>query len=233
MALFSNMVRNLSGFVVVSVALLAASFAHQEVQLSRARDAWRMEDNREERRKEVKVETLAVKDQDQQDYTWRKVAQREGILRTTKVDSIGKEAATPRREEDEATRRVDRREREAVSTRREEVDATRRVDTRRREAVSARREEDEATTTRRVDTRRDVVESELSAWTMQGAIQNKKQQPETNSFNEKETDGAVNERSETKLVLKFIEKTKEDLSCWNMFGLKSLKKIIPGTIQEL
>ena len=127
-ALFTSMVRNLLGFLVVTFILLAAVFAHQEAKLSRARDAWRMEDNREERRKEVKVETLAVKDQDQQDYTWRKVAQREGILRTTKVDSIGKEAATPRREEDEATRRVDRREREAVSTRREEVDATRRVE---------------------------------------------------------------------------------------------------------
>merc|ERR1719295_440731 len=126
------MVQNLSGFVVVSVVLLAASFAHQEVKLSRARDAWRMEDNKEERRKEVKVETLPVNNQDHQDSVWRKVAQREGILRTPKVNSKSKEAFLIRREEDEPTRRLDTRRREAVSSRRVEDEPTRRVDTRRR-----------------------------------------------------------------------------------------------------
>merc|ERR1712037_905664 len=137
------------------------------------------------------------------------------------------------------TRRVDSRRkesvsstrRESVSSRREEDKATRRIDSRRKESVPSRREEEDAT--RRVDTRREVVESELGTWTIRRAIQNKKQQPETNLFNEKETDGAVKERSETKIVLKLIEKTQENLSCWNMFGLKSLKEIIPGTIQEL
>merc|ERR1712130_118371 len=271
-ALFTNMKQNLSGFFLVSVIILAAGFAHQEVKLSRTRDDWRMEDNKEERRKEVKVESLAVNDQNGQDSAWRKVALREGIFKTPKVDSESKEAVSYRREEGEATRRVDSRRREAVSSRREKDDATRRVDSRRREAVSPRREEDEATrridssrreavssrreedqATRRVDsrrreassrtrsgedeatitidTRRGVVESELDTWTMRGAIQNKKQQPETNFVNEEETDGAVKERS--KLVLKFNEMTEEDLSCWNMLEIKSLNKIIPRSIQEL
>merc|ERR1712210_303240 len=150
---------------------------------------------------------------------------------TRRVDSRRRESVLPRREENEATRRVDSRRRESVSPRREEDEAIRRVYTRRKEAVPSRREEEDAT--RKVDTRREVVESELGTWTIRRAIQNKKQQPETTLFNEKETDGAVKERSETKIVLKLIEKTQENLSCWNMFGLKSLKEIIPGTIQEL
>merc|ERR1712130_470370 len=250
-ALFTNMKQNLSGFFLVSVIILAAGFAHQEVKLSRTRDDWRMEDNKEERRKEVKVESLAVNDQNGQDSAWRKVALREGIFKTPKVDSERREAVSYRREEDEAKRRVDSRRREALSSRREEDEATRRVDSRRREAVSSRRVEDGATkrvdsrrreassrtrsgedeATITIDTRRGVVESELDTWTMRGAIQNKKQQPETNFVNEEETDGAVKERS--KLVLKFNEMTEEDLSCWNMLEIKSLNKIIPRSIQEL
>merc|ERR1712037_768759 len=166
-------------------------------------------------------------------------SRREEDEATRSVDSRRRESVSPRREENEATRRVDSRRRESVSPRREEDEAIRRVDTRRKEHVSSRRKEavpsrrEEEDATRRVDTRREVVESELGTWTIRRAIQNKKQQPETNLFNEKETDGAVKERSETKIVLKLIEKTQENLSCWNMFGLKSLKEIIPGTIQEL
>ena len=68
---------------------------------------------------------------------------------------------------------------------------------------------------------------------MREAIQGKKQQLETNIFNEKETDGAFKELSDTKRVLKFNEKTTDDISCWTMIGLISLKKIIPGTIQDM
>ena len=70
LALLSSMGRGLSGLVVVS-AILAATFVHQEIKLSEARDAWRMEDNMEERRKKEKVGTLTENDHDQQITIWK------------------------------------------------------------------------------------------------------------------------------------------------------------------
>ena len=64
-------------------------------------------------------------------------------------------------------------------------------------------------------------------------IDSKKQQIKSNIFNEKKTNGAVKDCSETKPALKFNEKAKDDTSYWKVLELKSVKKIIPGFIQEL
>ena len=63
-ALPSNMGRWLLGFSVLSAALLATTFAYQETKRSTARDAWRMEDNQEERRKEVKGDNPSNENQE-------------------------------------------------------------------------------------------------------------------------------------------------------------------------
>merc|ERR1711953_936208 len=139
-ALLNSMGRGLSGLVVVSATLLAATFAHQEVNLSEARDAWRMEDNQEERRKEEKVETLTENDHDQQVSIWQKVVQREDML---KMSEKIKDAVSLNKAEEEPT---PTQKREAVSSRRAEEGPTL---TRRREAVSSRRTEEEPTPTRR------------------------------------------------------------------------------------
>merc|ERR1719204_1500237 len=148
--------RWLLGFSVLSAALLATTFAHQETKRSTARDAWRMEDNQEERRKEVKGDNPS--NENQENSVMRKVSRREGIFSTRydepirKVDSKRTESVSSRREGNEPTRKIDSRRRESVSSRREGDEPTRRVDSGRTESVSSRREGDEPT--RRVDSRR-------------------------------------------------------------------------------
>merc|ERR1712192_91142 len=149
-----------------------------------------------------------------------------------RIDSRRKEAGPNKREDDEPVRRMDSRRKEAGPNKREDDEPVRRIDSRRRGVVSSRRGEDWVS--RRLgEKRRELVLSQLDRLTWGEAIQDKKQLPETNIFNEQETDGAVKELSDTKLVLKFNEKTTDDISCWTMIGLKSLKKIIPGTIQDM
>ena len=129
LALLSSMGRGLSGLVVVS-AILAATFVHQEIKLSEARDAWRMEDNMEERRKKEKVGTLTENDHDQQISIWQKFVQREEML---KMSEKIKDVVSLNKAEEEPT---PTKRRESISSRREEKETT---STRRREAVSSQR----------------------------------------------------------------------------------------------
>ena len=76
----SNMGRWLLGFSVLSAALLATTFAYQETKRSTARDAWRMEDNQEERRKEVKGDKPS--NENQENSVMHNVSRREGIFST-------------------------------------------------------------------------------------------------------------------------------------------------------
>ena len=101
------------------------------------------------------------------------------------------------------------------------------------EAVSSRRVEEEPTVMGKARMEQELQEGEKCTLTMTEAIDSKKQQIKSNIFNEKKTNGAVKDFSETKPALKFNEKAKDDTSFWKLFELKSVKKTIPGFIQEL
>ena len=73
------------------------------IRLSRTRDDWRMDDNKEERRKEDKVEVSRLREREEQEALWRSTFRREEVVRTQQEDGV-----TKRQGSSDSTRRVER-----------------------------------------------------------------------------------------------------------------------------